>query len=151
MATYGAEVHWERKGESFADNRYSRAHTWRFDGGQTVPASASPHIVPFPMSDPAAVDPEEAFVASLASCHMLFFLSFAARDGWTVESYTDDARGTMENGPEGMWMSRVELRPLVRFEGTQPSSREIDDLHHRSHAACFLARSVRSEIRLTPR
>lgn len=149
QARYEAAVRWRcDASEAFTDNRYSRGHEWSFDGGVTVPASASPHIVPPPYSDPAGVDPEEAFVAALASCHMLFFLSFAARRGFVVAGYTDNAVGVMTTDPEGRaWISRVTLNPDVAFAGSvRPSASDIDALHHAAHDACFLANSVKTEI-----
>jgi organic hydroperoxide reductase OsmC/OhrA len=117
-----------------------------------IPASASPHIVPLPMSVEAAVDPEEAFVASLASCHMLFFLSIAAKRGLLVESYRDEAVGVMEKGASGKyWMSHVTLRPAAAFGGERrPDRDEILAIHHEAHQECFIARSVRSEVRCEP-
>jgi organic hydroperoxide reductase OsmC/OhrA len=152
MAEYRAIVSWDRGGATFTDNRYSRGHRWRFDGGVEVSASASPHIVPLPMSVEAAVDPEEAFVASLASCHMLFFLSIAAKRGFLVESYRDEAVGVMEKGASGKhWMSRVTLRPSAVFGGERrPDADEVRAIHHESHAECFIANSVKSEVRCEP-
>src|SRR5262245_63845418 len=118
MAEYVTTVRWERHGETFTDNRYSRAHQWEFDGGVTVPASSSPHVVKVPLSKTDAVDPEEAFVASLSSCHMLFFLSFAAREGLVIDSYVDEAIGYLERDDRGrMVMSRVLLRPRIAYAG----------------------------------
>jgi organic hydroperoxide reductase OsmC/OhrA len=153
MGSYAATVSWNRgEGEVFTDNRYSRAHLWAFDGGAEVKASASPHIVPLPFSDPAGVDPEEAFIASLSSCHMLFFLSFAARDGFAVSSYVDHAVGKLAKGADGRtWMTRVSLRPDARFDGDkQPTAQEIEGLHHEAHEACFIANSVKTEVSVTP-
>lgn len=152
MAEYRATVSWQRDGAKFTDNRYSRGHSWSFDGGVTVPASASPHVVPLPLSVEAAVDPEEAFVASLSSCHMLFFLSFAAKRGFVVDSYRDEAVGILAKNAEGrMAMTRVTLHPAVRFGGErQPSAGEIDAIHHDSHEACFIANSVKTELRCEP-
>lgn len=152
MAEYRATVSWQRDGAKFTDNRYSRGHSWSFDGGVTVPASASPHVVPLPLSIEAAVDPEEAFVASLSSCHMLFFLSFAAKRGFVVDSYRDEAVGILAKNAEGrMAMTRVTLHPAVRFGGErQPSAGEIDAIHHDSHEACFIANSVKTELRCEP-
>ena len=152
MGEYRATVAWQRDGAKFTDNRYSRGHSWSFDGGVTVPASASPHVVPLPLSVEAAVDPEEAFVASLSSCHMLFFLSFAAKRGFVVDSYRDEAVGTLGKNAEGrMAMTRVTLHPAVRFSGErQPSAGEIDAIHHDSHEACFIANSVKTELRCEP-
>ena len=153
MSTYTAAIRWSRGEQKFTDNRYSRAHLWRFDGGAVVPASSSPAVVPLPMSDAAAVDPEEAFVASLSSCHMLWFLALAAKRGYTVDSYADDASGVMEKNPAGrLAMTSVTLRPLVEFSGAKlPDRAALDALHHAAHAECFIAASVRSEVRLEPR
>jgi organic hydroperoxide reductase OsmC/OhrA len=117
-----------------------------------VPASPSPHIVPAPWNDPAAVDPEEAFVASLSSCHMLFFVDFARRAGFVVDSYVDEAEGVLEKRADGkMWMSRVMLHPRVEFSGEKrPSEAELADLHHRAHEECFIANSVRAEVIVEP-
>ncbi len=152
MAEYVATILWDRKGAPFVDNRYSRAHLWRFDGGVEVPGSSSPHVVPVPMSDAHAVDPEEAFVASLSSCHMLWFLSLAARQGFVVESYEDRAGGTMGRNPEGrLAMTVVTLRPAVVFAGErQPTRQDLEALHHRAHEECFLASSVKTEVRCEP-
>lgn len=152
MHRYEAKIVWSRNGEAFVDNRYSRAHEWIFDGGTRVPASSSPSSVPVPMSLAAAVDPEEAFVASISSCHMLWFLSLAAQQGFVVDRYTDDAYGIMEKNSEGrLYVSRVWLRPKIGFVGErQPSSVEIDGLHHRAHERCFIANSVKSEISIQP-
>ena len=144
---YEATVRWQRGAdEVFTDQRYSRAHEWRFDGGAVVPASSSPHVVRLPFSDPAAVDPEEAFVASLASCHMLFFLSLAADEGLTVEAYEDRALGTMAEDGGRHWVGRVVLRPRVVFGGESPSDDTVEALHHASHARCYIANSVRTEV-----
>jgi len=152
VSTYTANIYWSRNGAAFTDNRYSRAHRWRFDGGVEVPASSSPHVVRVPLSDPNAVDPEEAFVASLSSCHMLFFLSFAARDGFIVDDYIDEAVGVMGKSHEGkMAMTVVTLRPAITFSGEQrPSSEQINRLHHEAHEACFIANSVKTEVRCEP-
>lgn len=152
MSTYTATVHWERQQQDFLRQRYSRRHTWAFDGGLQVPASSSPSVVPLPWSDPQAVDPEEAFVASLSSCHMLWFLSLAAGDGWQVESYVDHAQGVMARNAEGrLAMTVVTLRPEVRFDPSHlPEQAQVNDLHHRAHEACFIAHSVRSEVRVQP-
>jgi len=148
MGEYKASVTWERSGERFTDNRYSRAHLWEFDGGLRVPASASPQVVPVPLSDPAGVDPEEAFVAALSSCHMLWFLFTAAKRGFTIDSYRDDAVGTMEKDAEGrLAITKVTLRPRIRFSGSEiPDSREIDDMHDESHHQCFIANSVCTNV-----
>ena len=143
---------WQRNGAIFTDNRYSRAHQWKFDGGTVVRASSSPHTVRAPLSDPVGVDPEEAFVASLSSCHMLWFLNIAAKRGWVVESYEDQAVGTLAKKEQGkMAMTQVTLRPLAVFVGKQPTDEELNDLHHAAHEECFIATSVRSEVRCEPR
>ena len=152
MPVVHASVSWSRRGEAFVDNRYSRAHQWRFDGGAEVAASSSPAVVPEPFSDPAAVDPEEAFVASVSSCHMLWFLSLAARAGWVVDAYEDDAEAVLARGGDGRQaVTRVELRPAVRYAGAGPDTVTEAGLHEAAHAACFIAASVRSEITVVPR
>ncbi len=148
---YNAKIHWQRgPSEPFVDNKYSRGHIWSFDGGITVPASAAPQVVPLPMSVEAAVDPEEAFVASLASCHMLFFLSFAARKSFIVESYEDNAEGVISKNEEGkMAVTEVTLRPKVIFGGSNVASRgQLDELHHLAHEKCFIANSVKAKINI---
>jgi organic hydroperoxide reductase OsmC/OhrA len=151
MSEYTATVYWQRLGAVFTDQKYSRAHEWRFDGGVTVPGSSSPHVVRVPLSDPSAVDPEEAFVASLSSCHMLFFLSFAAAKGFVVDSYEDQALGVMGKNEAGkMAMTVVTLRPKVVFAGKQPTAEQLNELHHRSHDECFIASSVKTDVRCEP-
>jgi organic hydroperoxide reductase OsmC/OhrA len=152
MSTHTAIIRWTRTGDDdFAKGQYSRAHEWAFDGGAVVAASPSPHIVPAPWSDPAGVDPEEAFVASLSSCHMLFFLDFARRAGVVVTSYEDEAEGVMEKGADGrMRISKVTLRPRIAF-AEAPDSAALDALHHKAHEACFIANSVTSEVVVEPR
>jgi organic hydroperoxide reductase OsmC/OhrA len=148
MSTYTAIIRWRRTGEGdFTKGQYSRAHQWAFDGGAVVPASASPHVVPAPWSDAGGVDPEEAFVASLSSCHMLFFLDFARREGFMIENYVDEAEGVLEKRPDGkMAITRVTLHPLVTWSGDPPDGATIADLHHRAHEACFIANSVTTEV-----
>lgn len=148
MSSYVARVEWRRDGQDFLDDKYSRAHEWAFDGGVTVPASASPHIVPLPCSVAENVDPEEAFVASLSSCHMLFFLSLAARRGIVVDEYVDEAEGYLEKAADGkLTMTRVILRPRATYAGDDaPDAATIEALHHRSHELCFIANSVKTEI-----
>jgi organic hydroperoxide reductase OsmC/OhrA len=151
MSTYTAAVRWRRKSEErFLDGRYSRAHQWAFDGGAVVPASSSPHVVRVPFSDPAGVDPEEALVASLSSCHMLFVLDFAKQAGFVVDSYDDDAEGLMEKGADGrVAMTLVTLKPRIVFSGDKrPRRADIDALHHKAHDACYIANSVKTEIRV---
>jgi organic hydroperoxide reductase OsmC/OhrA len=154
VSLYFAETVWTRaeSEREFLANRYSRRHLLRFDGGAEVVASSSPHNVPLPWSDAAAVDPEEAFVAALSSCHLLFFLWFAARDGFCVDRYLDAAEGVMAKDRDGrVAMTVVTLRPRVEFSGEcVPSHDQIERLHHESHQACFIANSVKSEVRCEP-
>jgi organic hydroperoxide reductase OsmC/OhrA len=144
---YRATVLWQRGDQLFTDNKYSRGHVWRFDEGVEVPASSSPLSVPT-YSVAAAVDPEEAFVASLSSCHMLFFLYFAARAGLRVDRYEDDAVGEMAKNESGkMFVAKVSLRPRITFSGDKrPSEAELASLHHKSHDECFIANSVKTEV-----
>jgi organic hydroperoxide reductase OsmC/OhrA len=148
MSEHAATLRWQRGEEAFTDSKYNRAHQWEFDGGLTVPASASPHVVPLPYSNPANVDPEEAFVASLSSCHMLFFLSLAAQRGYRVDSYVDQATGHMGKDVDGCTaMVRVILRPAARYSGERiPTREQVEALHHRSHELCFIANSVKTEV-----
>ena len=150
MSTYAATIRWSRNGaEGFTNGQYSRAHEWAFDGGAVVPASPSPHIVPAPWNDPKGVDPEEAFVASLSSCHMLFFVDFARRAGLVIDDYVDEAEGVLEKRADGkMAMTRVTLRPRVTWAGDPPDGGAIADLHHRAHEACFIANSVTTKIEI---
>ncbi|TLD46755.1 MAG: hypothetical protein FAZ92_00989 [Accumulibacter sp.] len=152
MAEHSAEVLWLRGEQPFLDSRYSRRHLLRFDGGVEVPASSSPHVVPLPFSDAAAVDPEEAFVASLASCHLLWFLAIAAGRGYRVDRYRDRPTGVMGRNGEGkLAMTLVTLRPEVCFSGDRlPTDDEIRRMHHAAHEECFIASSVRSEVRCEP-
>lgn len=153
MSEYSAEVLWERvAGEDFLSNRYSRRHEIRFDGGAVMAGSSSPHSVPLPMSDAAAVDPEEAFVASLSSCHMLWFLAIAAKRKFCVDRYFDAAVGVMEKNAQGkVAVTRVTLRPDVTFSGERrPTRAEIEQLHHTAHDECYIANSVRTEVVCEP-
>ena len=152
MSEYTVTVTWERGEQRFTDNRYSRGHTWAFDGGVQIPASSSPHAVPLPYSKADAVDPEEAFVASLSSCHMLWFLSIAAKRGFCVDSYADDAVGLMEKNPSGrLAMTRVTLRPKAIFSGERlPTAAELQAMHHEAHEECFIANSVKTDVRCEP-
>lgn len=155
MSNHTARIHWTHGAgdtAAFLGRRYSRRHEWRFDGGAVVPASSSPHVVPLPMSDASAVDPEEAFVAALSSCHMLWFLDVASRAGWAVASYADEAVGVMAPDAQGrLVVSVVTLRPHVVFAGGgQPDAAALQALHHQAHASCFLANSVKTEIRCEP-
>ncbi len=152
MSTYTAEVLWLRNGEDFLDNRYSRRHVIRFDGGFEIPFSASPHVVPPPMSDTSAVDPEEAFIAALSSCHMLWFLALAAKDGFRVDRYFDAPSGLMGKDAMGkIAMTVVTLKPEAAFSGERvPDRTQIDNMHHEAHEKCFIANSVKTEIRCEP-
>ncbi len=152
MSSYEAEIVWQRGDALFTDARYSRGHEWRFDGGAVVAASSSPHVVRTPYSVAANVDPEEAFVAALSSCHMLFFLSLAQKQGIVVDEYRDAAIGHMEKNPAGrMAMTRVILRPQIRYSGTPPTPEAEAAIHHESHERCFIANSVTTEVTVEPR
>ena len=148
MSEYVATIRWQRGEQEFIDDRYSRGHQWEFDGGVTVPASSSPSIVPLPMSVAENVDPEEAFVASLSSCHMLFFLSLAAKRGFGIDEYTDGAIGYLGKSDDGkMVMTRVVLKPDTRWSGENiPGQKQIQKMHDRAHELCFIANSVTSEV-----
>lgn len=146
MHAYTVDLHWERGDQPFTDGHYERRHRWSFDGGQTVPASPSPQVVPEPLSDPSCVDPEEAFVAALSSCHMLWFLHLAADRGYVVDRYEDRPVGYMDPDDEPMWMKRVTLRPEVTFVGSPPDTTDVRAIHDAAHERCFLAHSVRSEM-----
>ena len=147
-----AVIRWNAGDADFLAKRYSRAHTWTFDGGTVVPASSSPHVVRLPMSDASAVDPEEAFVAALSSCHMLWFLDIASRAGVAIASYEDAAEGRMGRNAAGkLVVDLVTLRPRVRVTGGRAiDAAELAALHHEAHEECFLANSVRCEIRCEP-
>ena len=154
MAEHKAMIRWASSGdgEAFLKGRFSRAHTWTFDGGLTVPAAAAPSVIPAPFSDPAGVDPEEAYVAAIASCHMMSFLYAAMRAGFVVERYEDDAVGAMRKNEHGaIWVGAVTLRPRIDFGGgTRPTPAEVEQLHHRAHEQCFIANSVKTEITVEP-
>lgn len=148
MSQYEATIHWQRNEATFTDNRFSRAHEWVFDGGVTVPASASPHILPAPLSVAEAVDPEEAFVAALSSCHMLFFLTLSAKRGFVIDDYRDPAVGFLEENDKGqLVMTRVLLRPQVTYgTGSLPAAEEEQALHEEAHHRCFIANSVTTTV-----
>lgn len=151
MSEYFAGIVWELKsGEDFLANQYSRSHSWHFDGGVQVLASSSPHLVPPPHSVAEAVDPEEAFVASLSSCHMLWFLALAAQSGFLVKEYKDNATGTMARNKEGrMAMTELVLKPIAEFEnGYCPDNEQLASLHHEAHEKCFIANSVKTNVRI---
>ena len=144
-----ATISWARTAdEIFIDGKYNRVHRWKFDGGAELDASASPHVVPIPQSDPSLVDPEEAFIASIASCHMLFFLSFCARQKYVIKGYEDRAEGILDSGEDGKkQIIGVKLHPVVQFEGEHvPSEETIRHLHELAHENCFIANSVKTKI-----
>lgn len=148
MSEHKAVIRWQCDTPDFLRGKYSRAHTWTFDGGVTVPASSAPSAVPVPMSNPANVDPEEAFVASLSSCHMLTFLYVAYRQGFHVDSYADEAVGVMTKNEQGkMWVSKVTLHPKIGYGGDKrPTAEEEATLHRAAHADCRIANSVKTDI-----
>ena len=151
MSHYRATIHWQRSdNEKFNDNKYSRKHLWTFDEELEVPATASPHVVPLQFTEAAAVDPEEAFVASLSSCHMLWFLSLAADNGYVVEEYKDIADGVLEkNRDQKLSMTKVTLYPVVTFsKDAAPDQETFDELHHSAHEKCYIANSVNTKINI---
>lgn len=149
--TYTATIFWRNdSSDDFARGRYSRGHLWRFDGGTEVPATASPHVVPSRFTVDAAVDPEEALVAALSSCHMLTFLDVARRAGFVVTSYDDTPIGVMEKNDAGKyWVSAVTLSPRIAFSGKTPEPAELEQLHHLAHDDCFIANSIRTRVTIT--
>lgn len=147
MSAHHTTIEWLRGDQPFLDKRYSRAHLWSFDGGAVVKGSSAPESVPAPMSDVTAIDPEEAMLASLSSCHMLWFLAFAAGAGLVVDRYVDEASGEMGKDAAGRrYLARVMLRPVTAFSGVQPTQAQLDALHHDAHEHCEMAHSVRAEI-----
>lgn len=153
MSEHKATVLWERGEQHFLDKKYSRAHVWRFDDGCEVPGSCPPSkLIPVPLAKPDAVDPEEGLIASLSACHMLFFLAFAARDGYRVDAYADEASGMLGKNERGKtYMERITLRPAVTFSGDKkPTAEQVDILHHRAHEECFIANTIRSTIAIEP-
>ncbi len=148
MSEYTATIKWQRDGQDFLSNKYSRGHTWVFDGGVEVPASSSPHVVPVPMSVAVNVDPEEAFVASLSSCHMLWFLAIAAKRKFVVDSYIDNAVGTLEKGADSkLAITGVTLQPQIKFSAdSEPTRGELESMHHEAHEKCFIANSVKTQV-----
>jgi organic hydroperoxide reductase OsmC/OhrA len=148
MKQFEASLAWHRGEQPFTDQRYSRAHEWRFDGGLALAASSSPLSVPVPMSDPAAIDPEEALVAAASSCHMLFFLSFAARQGFVVDAYRDHPVGTVDVDAQGkLAMTRIVLRPQIAFAaGRAPDAAQLAALHHEAHEKCYIASSLKGDV-----
>jgi organic hydroperoxide reductase OsmC/OhrA len=148
MSTYTAKISWKNDSpETFTKNRYSRAHTWAFDGGIEVPASSSPHAVRLPFSVEEAVDPEEALVAAVSSCHMLTFLWVAAKKGFLIESYEDNAVGEMTTTDDGrQWISKITLDPQIIWGEKTPTAEELKELHHAAHEQCYIANSIKSEV-----
>ena len=153
MSEHKATIQWQRTSPEFLKGKYSREHTWTFDGGLTVAASAAPSVVPAPYSNPAGVDPEEAFVAALSSCHMLTFVYLAQRQGFQVDSYQDDAVGKTAKNEKGIpWVASVVLSPRIVFSGDKvPTTGQRDQLHHLAHEQCFIANSVKTEILVQPK
>ena len=145
MSEHRATVEWQRSGE-FRYESYSRSHVLKFAGNMEIPGSAAPGNIPPTAAGAPGVDPEQAFVAALSSCHMLWFLHIASRAGWIVDRYVDDAVGTLDK----TWMSRVTLRPAVTFSGKPPSREEHAALHEKAHEKCFIANSVKTEVRVEP-
>lgn len=149
MSEHVARIQWHRQsGEPFVDLRFSRAHTWQFDGGATIQGSSAPTSVPVPYSKPENVDPEEAFVAAISSCHMLTFIWLAAKEKFIVDSYDDAAVGRMSKNAQGrIAVTSVRLEPKVAFSGEKlPTDSDVERLHHGAHEQCFIANSVLTEI-----
>jgi organic hydroperoxide reductase OsmC/OhrA len=151
MSEHKATIRWQRTSPDFLKGRYSREHTWTFDGGVTISASASPAVVPPPWSNPASVDPEEAYVASISSCHMLTFIYLAGRQGFQVDSYEDEAVGIMSKNEKGVpWISSVTLRPKIAYSGDKlPTPADQERLHHLAHEQCFIANSIKTQVTVT--
>jgi organic hydroperoxide reductase OsmC/OhrA len=152
MSEHKAIIRWKRTSPDFLTGKYSREHTWTFDGGLTVPASAAPAVVPAPYSNPAHVDPEEAFVASISSCHMLTFLYYAGKQGFQVDGYEDEAIGLMAKNERGIpWVSAVTLRPRIIYSGNKlPTPADEEKLHHLAHEYCFIANSIKTNVTVAP-
>ncbi len=153
MSQHTAIIEWKRGDQPFSDNKYSRAHDWTFDGGAVVRGSSTPSaMIPPPLSDETAVDPEEALVAAVSSCHMMFFLAYARKDGFIVDSYRDAAEGTLGKDERGkISITDIVLRPAVSWSGDKvPDAAQIADLHHRAHEACYIGNSVRSTVTVEP-
>src|SRR5215207_9866088 len=148
MSTYTAQISWKNDSpDNFTKNRYTRGHTWSFDGGIEVPASSSPHGVRVPFSVEEAVDPEEALVAAASSCHMLSFLYIVAQRGFVIESYDDDAIGEMTTTDDGkQWISKITLDPKIVWAGATPTSDELAEMHHAAHEGCYIANSIKSDV-----
>jgi len=152
MSEHIATIRWQCTGPDFSKGKYSREHTWTFDGGLVVPASASPSVVTIPYSDPSNIDPEEAYVAAISSCHMLTFLYLAYRAGYGVDAYEDDAFGVMTKNEKGVpWMSEVTLRPRITYSGdTRPTPTEEGRLHNEAHDQCYISNSIKTTVRIKP-
>jgi organic hydroperoxide reductase OsmC/OhrA len=152
MSEHKATIRWKCNRPDFLKGRYSREHTWTFDGGFVVPASSSPSVVPVPMSNPASVDPEEALVAAVSSCHMLSFIYLAWKAKFQVDTYEDEAVGVMSKNEKGVpWVSAVTLHPKIAFGGAkQPTSVELEALHHEAHEQCFIAASIKTQVSVAP-
>ena len=152
MAEHTATIKWVSQGEDFLSGRYSREHTWAFDGGAVIPASPAPAVVPVPYSNPDHVDPEEAYIASVSSCHMLTFLYLAGRAGFAVEQYIDEAVGVMAKGENRVpWVSKITLRPQITYAGDKtPTPEESEQLHHHAHEQCFIANSIKTDVVVEP-
>jgi organic hydroperoxide reductase OsmC/OhrA len=144
MSEHKVTLRWERGGTEFVYQKYPRDHTWSFDGGHTMTATAAPAY----LGNPANVDPEEAFVASLSSCHMLTFLAIACKQKFVLDNYTDQAVGHMEKNAEGrLAITRVELHPKITWSGEKkPTAEELDKMHHAAHEQCFIANSVKTDV-----
>jgi organic hydroperoxide reductase OsmC/OhrA len=144
MSEHKVSLSWNRGAAPFEYQKYPRDHTWKFDGGHEMEASAAPAF----LGNPKIVDPEEAFVASLSSCHMLTFLAIACKQKFVLDEYVDDAVGHMEKNAQGkMAITRVTLKPKIKWSGdTQPSAEELEKLHHAAHDNCFIANSVKTEV-----
>lgn len=154
MPNHNATVRWTREesAEDFAKGRYSRAHEWAFDGGQVVRGSSSPSVVREPLSDPYGVDPEEALVAAVSSCHMLWFLDLARRAGFVPTDYEDEADGALEKCDDGkVRITRIILRPKIAWDGAAPDAAKLDALHHEAHDLCFIANSITATVSVEPR
>ena len=150
MSEHRATIRWQNHSAEFLKGKFSREHTWTFDGGTTVKASSSPSVVPMPYSTAEAVDPEEAFVAAVSSCHMLTFVYLACRQGFQVDAYSDDAVGHVTKDEKGVaWVSSIDLFPQIVYGGTKcPTAAEQEALHHKAHEQCFIANSVRTKINI---
>jgi organic hydroperoxide reductase OsmC/OhrA len=148
MSEHKATIRWKRTSPNFLKGKYSREHSWSFDGGLTVPASPAPSGVPAPYSNPANIDPEEAFVAAASSCHMLTFLYLAYKQGFQVDSYDDEAIGVMTKNEKGIpWVSSIILYPKIIYSGEKlPTPTDEEQLHHLAHEQCIIANSIKTEV-----